>query len=73
MEETYNEYKKQRLKVKDLVVNAKKETWKEFVEKIESNKKDNQKLFYKVLRNLRKGTQIVLKQINHKKEFVDKV
>lgn len=66
-QETYYEYKEQRTKFKNLVVQAKKETWTEFDEIMENNKKGKQKLFYKVLRNLRKVKQVEMEQIKDKK------
>lgn len=55
--ENYNRYKKQRLKVKELVKTAKQQSWEEFGEKLERDSKGNQKLFYRVLKTLRKGKQ----------------
>lgn len=46
-EVTYNEYKEQNTNVKNLVVQAKNETWKEFGEKMQHDKKEIQKLFKK--------------------------
>ncbi|KAJ3660104.1 hypothetical protein Zmor_004574 [Zophobas morio] len=54
-EEKYNKYKQQRNIVKNMVKEAKNKAWQEFGEKLETNSKTNQKLFYKVLKTLRKG------------------
>lgn len=57
--ENYEIYKRQRLKVKNMIREAKEESWRRFGEKMERNSKENQKLFYKTLKNLRrkKGSQ----------------
>lgn len=52
-ENNYKAYKEQRTKVKIIVKEEKEKSWKRFGEKLEENSKDNQKLFYKVLKNLR--------------------
>lgn len=52
--ENYSSYKTQRLKVKEMVNKAKQRSWEQFGEKMERDKYGNQKLFYKVLKNLRK-------------------
>lgn len=54
--ETYKIYTEQRLKVKEQVKKAKQLTWQEFWEKMETNRKGNQKLYYGILRSLRKRT-----------------
>lgn len=51
--EKYDIYKKERKKTKQLVTEAKKEAWKEFGEKMEKNSKENQKLFYRVIKTIR--------------------
>ena len=51
----YEIYKRERKKVKGLVLEAKQKTWEQFGEKLEKNAKSNQKLFYRVLKTLRKG------------------
>ena len=48
-------YKKQRKKVKQLVLKAKNEAWEEFGKSMENNYKSNQKLFFKVIKNTRKN------------------
>lgn len=65
-EKTYLDYKKQRLKVKNLVMEAKRETWEEFGKKMEKDTKANQKLFYKILKNLRHGKQHEFRTIKTK-------
>lgn len=54
-EEAYKTYKEQRTIVKRMVIDAKGKTWQDFGEKLEKNSRENQKLFYNVLKNLRKG------------------
>ena len=53
--ETYHVYKEQRVRVRELVKEAKQRSWAEFGEKMEQDSHGNQKLFYKVLKTLRKG------------------
>lgn len=53
----YEDYKRQREKVKELVLAAKRKSWEEFGHKIEADYHSNQKLFYKVLKNLRSGNK----------------
>ncbi|XP_023309952.1 uncharacterized protein LOC111691409 [Anoplophora glabripennis] len=43
----------ERKRVKDLVLESKKKAWEEFGNKMEENSKNNQKLFYTVLKSLR--------------------
>lgn len=50
----YEQYKNERKRVKQLVSEAKKKQWIEFGEKMETDSKGNQKLFYKTLKSLRK-------------------
>lgn len=57
-EADYQSYKEQRLKVKDLVMKSKQKTWKEFGEKLEKDSRGNQKLFYRVLKNLRDKKEV---------------
>lgn len=59
----YNEYKVQRAKVKEMVKKAKEKSWEEFGEKMEQDSASNQKLFYRVLKSLRKGKQHEIKNI----------
>jgi hypothetical protein len=54
-ENNYNDYKAQRTKVKNMVREEKEASWIKFGEKMETNSKDNQKLFYKILKNTRNG------------------
>uniref|UniRef100_A0A1Y1MCV0 Reverse transcriptase domain-containing protein n=1 Tax=Photinus pyralis TaxID=7054 RepID=A0A1Y1MCV0_PHOPY len=51
----YMEYKQQRERVKRLVIDAKQRAWTDFGEKIEEESKGNQKLFFKMIKTLRKG------------------
>jgi hypothetical protein len=43
--------------VKNLVIEAKKKSWEDFGRKMEKNKNENQKLFYRVLKNLKTEKQ----------------
>lgn len=43
--------------MKEIVKKAKQDSWKDFGEKMERNSKGNQKLFYRMLKSLRKGKQ----------------
>jgi hypothetical protein len=43
--------------VKNLVIEAKKKSWEDFGRKMEKNKNENQKLFYRVLKNLKTTKQ----------------
>lgn len=52
-EQKYGEYKKQREKVKEVVLAAKKKSWEEFGLRMESDYHTNNKLFYKMIKNLR--------------------
>lgn len=69
--DSYNEYKEQRKKVKDMVMEAKKKTWEEFGQKIEEDYHTNQKLFYKMLKNIRVGKQ--QQTIKHMKDKEGKI
>ncbi|XP_072403197.1 uncharacterized protein [Diabrotica undecimpunctata] len=51
--ESYQKYKQQRAKVKNMVIKAKKKSWEDFGNKLEKDYHTNQKLFYKTLRSLR--------------------
>uniref|UniRef100_A0A1Y1M3Z3 Reverse transcriptase domain-containing protein n=1 Tax=Photinus pyralis TaxID=7054 RepID=A0A1Y1M3Z3_PHOPY len=53
--EKFNTYKQQRNKVKQMVKEAKQKAWEEFGETMERDAVGNQKLFYKVLKTIRKG------------------
>ena len=78
--ESYINYKIQRKKVKDMVMISKKQSWVEFMEKMEKDSKANQKLFFGVLKLLRKEKSGNTKQIKNKtgdilreeKEIMDK-
>lgn len=56
-EENYEEYKKQRKGVKVMIVEAKKKSWEDYGHKLEEDSKGNQKLFYKILKELRQGKE----------------
>lgn len=53
IEVNYQLYKEQRKTVKKLVKEAKEKSWEDFGTKLEKDSQGNQKLFYKVLKNLR--------------------
>lgn len=57
-EESYELYKKQRIKVKNMIKEAKEKSWQKFGEKMETSSKENQKLFYRTMKNMRKGKTI---------------
>lgn len=64
--ENYKKYKQQTI-VKNIVVKSKERSWKEFGDKLEGSSKGNQKLFYKILKNLRAGKlvkQIIISDAN---------
>ena len=52
-DENYNKYKEGRKRVKEQVLAAKGEAWKDFGNKMEDISKGNQKLFYRILKNMR--------------------
>ena len=49
-EEDYEEYRLQRKKTKDVIKKSKESTWKEFGKTLETNFKENQKIFYRTLK-----------------------
>ncbi|XP_072377966.1 uncharacterized protein [Diabrotica undecimpunctata] len=51
--DNYQIYKLQRIKVKDMVLAAKRKSWEEFGNKMEKDYHSNEKLFFKTLKNLR--------------------
>lgn len=55
--EQYEIYKRQRGRVKELVAAAKEKSWIEFGNQMERDSKENQKLFYRVLKSFRKKRQ----------------
>lgn len=55
--DAYEIYKRQRTAVKEMIASAKRRAWEEFGEKMERDSKGNQKLFFRVLKNLRRGKQ----------------
>lgn len=68
---TYQDYKRQRDRVKEIVLEAKRETWEEFGRKMEADFHTNQKLFFKTLKNLRLGKKNeVIKQIKDEHEAI---
>lgn len=52
--DSYDKYKSQRKNVKKLITTAQRKSWEKFGEKMESESKTNQKLFYKILKNCRR-------------------
>lgn len=65
--ETYEHYKTQRDIAKAEVRKAKQTSWEDFGNIMESNFKSNQKLFYKVLKQLGKNKQRPINTIKNKK------
>lgn len=65
-DKNYDNYREQRIRVRELVKKAKQQSWEEFGRKMEQDSYGNQKLFYKVLKNLRKGKQSRSKYIKAK-------
>lgn len=64
--EHYELYKSERKKVKQMVLNQKENTWKEFGTKLERNSKENRKLFFKVMKELRTEKVYNKQQIRNK-------
>nr|CAH7736536.1 unnamed protein product [Callosobruchus chinensis] len=64
--EKYDEYKKERIKTKEMVIKAKKDSWEEFGRKMEQDSKGNQKLFYRVLKGMKNPSQYHLQNIKDK-------
>nr|CAH7747709.1 unnamed protein product [Callosobruchus chinensis] len=64
--EKYDEYKKERIKTKEMVTKAKKDSWEEFGRKMEQDSKGNQKLFYRVLKGMKNPSQYHLQNIKDK-------
>lgn len=62
----YESYKTARKQVKEIVINEKRNKWKEFGEKMERDSKGNQKLFYKTLKTLREDKKTDTKYIKDK-------
>jgi hypothetical protein len=65
-QQKYENYKRQRTKVKEIVKKEKKKSWEKFGEKMEENSTENVKLFYRTLKNLRSNKETKLKQIMNK-------
>lgn len=51
----YAKDKRKRTKIKNIVLASKNKSWKKFGDKIERNRKENQKQFYTMLKTMRKG------------------
>lgn len=64
--EKYNHYKEQRIKVKELVRLSKSEAWEEFGRFLEESHNENQKLFYRTIKNLRRPKDCPIKFIRSK-------
>lgn len=62
----YESYKLQRTKTKEMIEKAKKADWDNFGVIMETNHKENQKLFYRVIKNQRTFKKPPLKQIKNK-------
>lgn len=65
-ERNYESYKEQRIKVKNIVLESKQKTWKEFGDMLEKDSKSNQKLFYRVLKNFRNKKKVNFLTIKNK-------
>ena len=50
---SYEEYKCERVKTKRLILRSKEEAWEEFGRKMETSAWENQKVFYRVLKNMK--------------------
>lgn len=66
-QENYDRYRCKKIIVKNKVIEAKRRTWEDFGEKMEADFKENQKLFYRVIKSLRKDKAPVLKFIKDKR------
>jgi uncharacterized protein YifE (UPF0438 family) len=66
MVEDYGKYKVQRNLVKEKVIKAKQQAWEDFGTKMEEDYQGNQKLFYRVIRNMRKEREKPIKFIKDK-------
>ena len=62
-QEDYNRYEEQRTVAKNKVLEAKNYSWQEFGKFMKDNFKGNQKLFFKVLKGMRKDKECPLKFI----------
>lgn len=65
-EANYLEYKQQRKRVKELILQAKREAWETFGVELEENSKKNNKLFYNILKKTRRGKDTKLPQLKNK-------
>lgn len=65
--DSYEKYRIQRKKAKDMINTAKREGWEEFGRRMEEDSKGNQKLFFRVLKTLRKGRPSNTMQVKSKK------
>ncbi|XP_045471756.1 uncharacterized protein LOC123678663 [Harmonia axyridis] len=54
----YRKYKEQRKRVKQVTLEEKEKTWRDFGERMEKNYTENRKLFYRVMKNMRKGEKV---------------
>ncbi|XP_050514773.1 uncharacterized protein LOC126890015 isoform X1 [Diabrotica virgifera virgifera] len=52
-EENYDRYKEERKKVRDMIKIEKEKTWIQFGQQMEYNSKENQKVFYRTMKNIR--------------------
>lgn len=69
-EKAYLEYKKQKRKTKELIINAKNKSCEEFGKEMEEKMELNQKLFYNIVESTRKKKLTLLKQIKDKNEQI---
>lgn len=66
----YDIYKKERKKAKEMVIEAKRKCWEEFGNKMEKDSKENQKLFYNIIKKCRKEKGNIEWYIKNKKNEV---
>ena len=65
-DEAYNNYKEKRKIAKDKIKFVKNQKWEEFGIKIENDYKNNQKLFYRALKNMRGSKKKIINEIQNK-------
>ena len=68
--DSYEEYKCERVKTKKLIMKAKEKAWEEFGRKIEVDAKGNQKILYKVLKNVRNSNKEECLRIKDEKDQI---
>lgn len=66
----YQNYKSQRTVVKEKIWKAKECSWEEFGKQMEINSKENQKMFYRAIKNFQKKPEYILQQIKTKNKEI---